>query len=61
MKETLRTLHPLLWAMFLIPTLLLSLTAYAGNDEMGEIQFEKKSHIEKTSGVWVDGEYVGYL
>jgi hypothetical protein len=28
---------------------------------MGEIQFEGKSHVEKTSGVWVDGEYVGYL
>ena len=47
--------------MFLIPTLLLALTAYAGNDVMGEIQFEGKSHIEKTSGVWVDGQYVGYL
>jgi len=28
---------------------------------MGEIQFEGKSHVEQTSGVWVDGEYVGYL
>jgi hypothetical protein len=28
---------------------------------MGEIQFEGKFHVEKTSGVWVDGEYVGYL
>jgi PEGA domain len=49
-----------LWAMFLMPTLLLSL-AYAGNDVMGEIQFEGKSDVERTSGVWVDGEYVGYL
>jgi hypothetical protein len=22
---------------------------------------KEKSHVEKTSGVWVDGEYVGYL
>jgi hypothetical protein len=28
---------------------------------MGEIQLEGKSHVEKTSGVWVDGQYVGYL
>ena len=28
---------------------------------MGEIQFEGKSNVERTSGVWVDGEYVGYL
>ena len=34
---------------------------YAENDVMGEIQFEGKSHVEKTSGVWVDGQYVGYL
>ena len=34
---------------------------YAGNDVMGEIQFEGKSKVEKTSGVWVDGRYVGYL
>jgi len=35
--------------------------AVAGNKVMGEIQFEGKSKVEKTSGVWVDGEYVGYL
>jgi hypothetical protein len=28
---------------------------------MGEVIFEGKSKIEKTSGVWVDGQYVGYL
>jgi hypothetical protein len=28
---------------------------------MGEIQFQGKSHVEKTSGVWIDGQYVGYL
>jgi hypothetical protein len=35
--------------------------AAAGNKVMGEIQFEGKSKVEKTSGVWVDGGYVGYL
>jgi hypothetical protein len=33
----------------------------AGNDIMGEIQFVGASKVEKTSGVWVDGQYVGYL
>jgi hypothetical protein len=28
---------------------------------MGELEFQGKSKIEKTSGVWVDGQYVGYL
>ncbi len=46
----------LLVAAFLIPS-----SAVAGNQVMGEIQFEGKSKIEKTSGVWVDGQYVGYL
>ena len=34
---------------------------WAGNDIMGEIQFVGASKTEKTSGVWVDGQYVGYL
>jgi len=31
------------------------------NDLMGEVRFSGKSGVEKTSGVWVDGQYVGYL
>jgi PEGA domain len=34
---------------------------YAGNDVLGEIEFDGKSKVEKTSGVWVDGQYLGYL
>lgn len=41
--------------------LLLVPALFADNPVMGEIQFEGKSKIEKTSGVWVDGQYVGYL
>lgn len=32
-----------------------------GNQVMGELRLEGKSKIEKTSGVWIDGQYVGYL
>lgn len=28
---------------------------------MGEVQFIGASKVEKTSGVWIDGQYVGYL
>lgn len=35
--------------------------AAAGNDIMSEIQFVGATKVEKTSGVWVDGQYVGYL
>jgi hypothetical protein len=28
---------------------------------LGELEFQGASKVEKTSGVWVDGQYVGYL
>ena len=61
MKKALRKVDPLLWVLLLLLTLLMSPAMYAENGVMGEIQFEGKSHLEKTSGVWVDGQYVGYL
>ena len=50
----------LITAPIYIPAVFTS-TVSAGNRVMGEIQFEGRSKIERTSGVWVDGEYVGYL
>src|ERR1700723_1856111 len=61
MKKALRSLDPFLRVVLLVCALLPPASMYAENDVMGEIQFEGKSHVEKTSGVWVDGEYVGYL
>jgi len=61
MKKAHGRVDPLLWVLLLVSALLLPAPVYAGNDVMGEIQFEGKSHVEKTSGVWVDGAYVGYL
>lgn len=62
MKSALRGADLLLW-MLLITSLLLLFPPeiHADNQVMGEIQFEGKSRVEKTSGVWVDGQYVGYL
>ena len=31
------------------------------NKVMGEVHFEGASKVEKDSGVWIDGEYVGFL
>lgn len=28
---------------------------------LGELQFRGSSKVEKTSGVWIDGQYVGYM
>jgi|HubBroStandDraft_6_1064221.scaffolds.fasta_scaffold19717_3 hypothetical protein len=59
MKRALQGIHPPVWVLLLVFALLPAM--YAENAVMGEIQFEGKSHVEKTSGVWVDGQYVGYL
>ena len=32
-----------------------------GNKVMGEVQFEGASKVERDSGVWIDGGYVGFL
>ncbi len=40
---------------------MLSGKASAGNEIMGQIEFVGATKAEKTSGVWVDGQYVGYL
>jgi len=60
MKTALQRLFSLLW-MLLVSASLLTLTAYAENDVMGEVRFEGRTLVEKTSGVWIDGQYVGYL
>lgn len=36
-------------------------TAKAQNEVMGELEFEGKTKLEQSAGVWVDGNYVGYL
>jgi len=35
--------------------------SYADNRVMGEVQFEGASRVERDSGVWIDGQYLGYL
>jgi hypothetical protein len=47
--------------LIIIFALVFASALWAGNEIMGEIEFEGKSKVEKTSGVWVDGQYVGYL
>jgi hypothetical protein len=50
---------------FLLSILLTSFisvcAANAGNDVLGEIELVGASKVEKTSGVWIDRQYVGYL
>jgi hypothetical protein len=62
MKDAFRKANLLLCGGIVISALLLPSALYAGrNDVMGEVRLTGKSGVEKTSGVWVDGQYVGYL
>lgn len=41
--------------------ILASSLLYADNKVLGEIVFEGATKVEKNAGVWVDGQYLGYL
>jgi len=47
--------------LLLVSAWLLIPAAYAQTDILGEVQLEGKSEAAKTSGVWIDDQYVGYL
>jgi hypothetical protein len=36
-------------------------SARAGNDVLGQVDLVGATKVERTSGVWLDGQYVGYL
>ena len=52
----------LAWACIVLSLFFFNITSSAQNsDVLGEVRFEGKTNVEKTSGVWVDDQYVGYL
>jgi hypothetical protein len=57
MKRRQRPIYAAIWlALFCIPG-----TVSAQNKVMGEVNFQGATKLENSSGVWIDGEYVGYL
>lgn len=50
-------------AVFLFGSCLLILPAAipAQNQVLGEVKFVGKTKVDKSSGVWIDGQYVGYV
>jgi hypothetical protein len=48
-----------LLGLFSLP--IFTAAAHADNKVLGEIELVGASKVENTSGVWVDGQYVGYL
>jgi len=54
--------HSVVWLFFLATCFLAPRTVRAKTNEVtGKIQFAATTNVEKTSGVWIDGQYVGYL
>jgi len=47
--------------LFLFASLVFSPLLRADNKVLGEVELVGASKVENTSGVWVDGQYVGYL
>src|SRR5438309_2185325 len=41
--------------------LIFPFTAHAQNQVLGEVKLVGKTKADKTSGVWIDGQYVGYV
>jgi hypothetical protein len=48
-------------AFILASLSLFAAVSKAQNKVLGELQLEGTSKIEKTSGVWIDGQYLGYV
>jgi hypothetical protein len=52
-----------LWIAIAVPFALACVISpmFGQNQVMGEIDFHGATKVEKSSGVWIDGQYVGYL
>jgi hypothetical protein len=48
-------------AFTLLLALLLPPVVVAQNQVLGELAIDGKTKVDKTSGVWVDGQYIGYV
>jgi PEGA domain len=49
------------FSVFVFCTFLFCNTSVAQNQVLGEVQLVGKTKADKTSGVWVDGQYVGFV
>jgi len=57
-----RKSHRFAWVIVLALVLFPASRVHAQENEvLGEVEFDGQTNVEKTSGVWVDGQYVGYV
>jgi hypothetical protein len=54
-------IHALSCLLVLLCSSIFITSLHAGNDVLGEVELVGASKVENTSGVWIDGQYVGYL
>ncbi|MFY9951122.1 MAG: PEGA domain-containing protein [Candidatus Sulfotelmatobacter sp.] len=54
-------IRTLVWILVLGCAALLSLPLRADNNVLGQVDLVGATKVERTSGVWIDGQYVGYL
>jgi PEGA domain len=53
--------HAVIWLLALLSSLTVIPALRAQNKVLGEVELAGASKVENTSGVWIDGQYVGYL
>jgi hypothetical protein len=61
MSKLLRTQFAILLFATLFFVSVIARASAQNNKVMGEVQFEGVTKVERDSGVWIDGGYVGYL
>jgi len=54
-------LRAAVWVVTLFSCLCFVASMHAGNDVLGQVDLVGATKVERTSGVWIDGQYVGYL
>ena len=61
MKLSIKQVKALFPCLLLLAPLFLGGRLEAKNQVLGQIQFEAANKAAKSSGVWIDGQYVGYM
>jgi hypothetical protein len=61
MPMSTRSCALVLTSLALFVTLLSSAAAFAENEILGELQLVGTTDVERSSGVWIDDQYLGYL
>ncbi len=54
-------LRAAVWVVTLLSCLFFVASTHAGNEVLGQVDLVGATKVERTSGVWIDGQYVGYL